>query len=164
MRKLEAAACDWQVVALNLGLTERGQGRQTDLPESGWYSNTLHAHGAPLPTGQLLPAGHVTPVVEDCCGQYSPAGQALHTEEPGSGAKVEGAQGEHDSAPVLGLACPGRQERQAAAVDDPFWGLYVPALQRVHKLQPLTFENVPAAQGAQTDTPEVGLLVPGLQG
>ena len=40
----------------------------------------------------------------------------------------------------------------------------VPALQRVHELQPLTFENVPAVQGAQTDTPEVGLLVPGMQG
>ena len=62
------------------------------------------------------------------------------------------------------MACPAGQSWQAAAVDDPFWGLYAPALQRVHELQPLTFENVPAAQGAHTDAPEVGLLVPGLQG
>ena len=62
------------------------------------------------------------------------------------------------------MACPGGQSWQAAAVDDPFWGLYVPALQRVHELQPLTFENVPAAQGAHTDAPDVGLLEPGLQG
>ena len=69
MRKLEAATCDWQVTALNLGLTARGQGRQTNAPVSGWYSNTLHAHGTPLLAGQLLPAGHVTPTVEDCRGQ-----------------------------------------------------------------------------------------------
>ncbi len=62
------------------------------------------------------------------------------------------------------MACPAGQSRQAAAVDDPFWGLYVPALQRAHELQPLTFENEPEAQGAQTDTPNVGLLEPGLQG
>ena len=40
----------------------------------------------------------------------------------------------------------------------------MPALQRVHELQPLTFENVPAAHCAHTDAPEVGLTVPGLQG
>ncbi len=70
----------------------------------------------------------------------------------------------HDSEPLSGLACPRGQNRQTAAVDDPFWGLYVPALQRVHKLQPLAFENVPALQEAHTDAPGVGLLVPGLQG
>jgi hypothetical protein len=56
------------VVALKRGLTARGQGRQVEALVKGWYSNTLHAHGAPLPRGQLLPAGHATPV-EDCCGQ-----------------------------------------------------------------------------------------------
>ena len=70
---------------------------------------------------------------------------------------VPGAQGEHDSEPVLGLQLPGGQSRQAAAVDDPIWKLYVPAPHGVHKLQPLTFENVPAVQVAQTATPEVGL-------
>ena len=40
----------------------------------------------------------------------------------------------------------------------------MPALHRVHKLQPLEFENVPVVQGVQTDTPEVGFPVPGLQG
>ena len=45
--------------------------------------------------------------------------------------------------------------------------LCVPALQGVHALLPLAFENVPAAQGAQAageDDPLEGLLVPRLQG
>ena len=55
---------------------------------------------------------------------------------------------------------------QAAAEDDPFWGLNVPALQGRHKLLPLTFEKVPAAQGAHAageDDPREGLLKPGRQ-
>ena len=49
-------------------------------------------------------------------------------------------------------------------MNDQFRGLYVPALHRVHKLQPPMFENMPVVQGAQTDALEVGLPVPGLQG
>ncbi len=91
--------------------------------------------------------------------------------EPGSGAKVEGAQGEHDEEPVLGLACPGGQSRQAAADDDPYLGLYEPAahgrqavdefapevlyVPRPHfmhdddELEPVSGLKVPAAHGVQ---------------
>ena len=162
MRELEAAACDWQVVALNLRLTARGQARQVDAPVLGSYSNTLHAHGTSLPTGQLLPAGHSMPE-EDCGGQYKPAGHALHRDEPGFGAKVFGAHGKHDVELLLSLKCPGGQDWQSAEDDDPLWLLCVPTLQSVHALQPLTFENVPAAQGSHAageDDPLEGLLVP----
>jgi len=96
-------------------------------------------------------------------GLYDPALHKLHSDAPELGLCVPAGQGVESPEPA-GQKQPGGQSWQAAAVDDPFWGLYVPALQRVHELQPLTFANVPAAQGAHTDTPDVGLLEPGLQG
>ena len=100
---------------------------------------------------------------EDCGGQYNPAGHALHRDEPGFGAKVAGAHGEQDGEPLLLLNCPGEQDWQSAEDDDPLWLLCVPTLQGGHALLPLTFENVPAAQGAHAegeDDPLEGLLVP----
>jgi hypothetical protein len=65
---LEAAATDWQEVALNFKLADNKQGKHVDAPVLGWYSKILHAQKELLPSGQLLPAGHGIPE-EDCCGQ-----------------------------------------------------------------------------------------------
>ena len=148
MRVLEAAACDWQVVALNLGLTASGQASQVDFPASAWYSNALQAHGAALPRGQLLPGGHGSPDT-DCRGQYLPAGHSPHSGDPSFGANLAGGHGEQDEEPVAELNCPMGQALQAPAKKDPVASLYVPALHVVQETLPFTFENVPAAHGAQ---------------
>ena len=148
MRGLEAATCDWQVVALNLGLTASGQGSQVDCPGSAWYSYALQAHGAALPRGQLLPGGHGSPDT-DSRGQYLPAGHSPHSGDPSFGANLAGGHGEHDDEPLAELNCPMGQGLQAASEGDPVASLYVPALHAVQAALPLTFENVPAAHGAQ---------------
>ena len=148
MRGLDAAACDWQVVALNLGLTASGQGSQVDCPGSAWYSYALQAHGAALPRGQLLPGGHGSPDT-DSRGQYLPAGHSPHSYAPSFGANLAGGHGEHDEEPLAELNCPMGQGLQAAAEGDPVASLYVPALHAVQAALPFMFENVPAAHGAQ---------------
>ena len=75
---------------------------------------------------------------------------------------MAGAHGEHEVEPLLLLNRPGGHCWQSAADDDLLWLLYVPTLQGVHALLPLTFENVPTAQGAQANDPLDGVLVPRL--
>ena len=99
MRKLGAATCDWQVVALKRGLMARGHGKQADLPVLGWYSNTLHAHGAPLPRGQLLPAGHGVDSPEPA-GQKQPGAQGIGGEEDAGGQKKPGGQSPQPPVPL----------------------------------------------------------------
>ena len=76
---------------------------------------------------------------------------------------MAGGHGEHDEEPVAELNCPMGQGLQAEG--DPVTSLYVPALHAMQEALPLTFENVPAAHGAQSSgngDALKGLLVPGL--